>query len=108
MIFGHTENPTTCSFAYSCRDGNSYASKLSACTSHGASSSIVFGFSRRTGIDGASDDSAERVPCAVVEPVVKLVKAFLGQETSGAVIEIPVYRSKEGHDHVSVCVCGGG
>lgn len=46
-------------------------------------------FSQRTWIDRATDDSAERVPGTVIEPVVKLVKALLSQETSGAVIEIP-------------------
>lgn len=52
-----------------------------------------------TRIDGASDDSAEWVPRTIIEPVVKLVKALLGQETSGAVIEIPESRNKERHNH---------
>lgn len=52
-----------------------------------------------TRIDGASDDSAEWVPCTIIEPVVKLVKALLGQETSGAVIEIPEFRNKERYNH---------
>lgn len=80
--------------------------------------SIVCSLIRRTGIDGASDDSAERVPRTIIEPVVKLVKSLLSQETSGAVIEIPEFRGKERHNQSindawetssylrsSICVC---
>lgn len=56
--------------------------------------STVLSFTQRTRIDGASDDSAERVPRTIIEPVVKLVKALLSQETSGAVIEIPDFGAK--------------
>lgn len=81
--------------------------------------SIVCSLIRHTGIDGASDDSAERVPRTIIEPVVKLVKSLLSQETSGAVIEIPEFRGKERHNQSindawetssylrsSICVCG--
>lgn len=59
---------------------------------------VVLSAAWRTGVDGASDDSAERVPRAIIEPVVKLVKALLGQETSGPVVKISEFRRKGRHD----------
>ena len=42
------------------------------------------------GVDGAADDPAERVPGAVVEPVVEGVEALLGEEARRAVVEVGV------------------
>eukprot|EP00053_Salpingoeca_punica_P010929 m.97584 g.97584 ORF g.97584 m.97584 type:complete len:573 (+) comp15536_c0_seq2:800-2518(+) len=41
-------------------------------------------------VDGAADDAAERVPGAVVKPVVEVVEALLHQVLRGAVVEVRV------------------
>ncbi len=43
-----------------------------------------------TWVDCAADDSAERIPCHVIEPVVKAVIAFGCQEACCAVVEIRI------------------
>lgn len=48
------------------------------------------GRDHETGIDGAADDTAERVPGSVVEPVVERVEALFGEELGGAVVEIRI------------------
>ena len=43
-----------------------------------------------TWVDGSPNDAAQRVPGAVVKPVVKVVEALLGQEASRAVVEVRI------------------
>lgn len=44
----------------------------------------------QAGIDGAADDAAQRIPGAIIEPIVKLVEALLGKEPRGAVIKVRI------------------
>ena len=41
-------------------------------------------------IDGAADDAAERIPCAVIKPVVEVEETFLNKVLGGAVVEVGV------------------
>lgn len=42
-----------------------------------------------TWINCTSNDSTQRIPCPVIKPVMKLVKAFFCQEASCTVIKVP-------------------
>ena len=42
------------------------------------------------GVDGAADDATERVPGAIIEPIVKRVEALLGEIFRGAIVEVRV------------------
>lgn len=44
----------------------------------------------QAGVDGAADDAAQRIPGAIIEPIVKLVEALLGKEPRGAVIKVRI------------------
>ena len=41
-------------------------------------------------IDGATNDPSQRIPSSVVEPIVKLVKSFVGQKFGCTVIEVRI------------------
>jgi len=41
-------------------------------------------------VNGAADDASQGIPGAVIEPVVELVEALLGEEPRGAVVEVRV------------------
>ena len=41
-----------------------------------------------TWVDGSPNDTSQRVPGAVIKPIVKVVEAFFCQEASGTVIEV--------------------
>ncbi len=42
------------------------------------------------GVDGAADDPPQRIPSAIVKPIVKAVEALVGQILGGPVIEVGI------------------
>lgn len=42
-----------------------------------------------TWINGATNNSPERIPCSIIKPVVKLIKSFFCKEAGGTVVEVP-------------------
>lgn len=44
----------------------------------------------QAGVNGAANDASQRIPGAIIEPVVELVEALLGKEPRGAVVEIRI------------------
>ena len=49
-----------------------------------------FDFTHEARVDGAADDTAQRVPCPVVKPVVERVEPLVRQELGSPVIEVRV------------------
>lgn len=50
-----------------------------------------------TWINGATNDSPQRIPCPVIKPVVKLIKPFFSQEAGRTVVEVPENEMKVRH-----------
>jgi len=39
-------------------------------------------------VDGATNNSTQRIPCSIVKPIPKVIEALLGQELRDAVVEV--------------------
>ena len=48
------------------------------------------GSDHQTGINRAANDPSKRIPCPIIEPIMKLVKSFFSQKLGGAIIEIGI------------------
>ena len=44
----------------------------------------------QTRVDGATNDTAQRVPGTVIKPVVKLIEPFLRKEPGGSIVEVGI------------------